>query len=119
MAHFAPESVIADGLAVAGQSGTLALRFLNTPVAGRLRGKTGTLNQVTALAGYVETLAGADVSFSFIVNLPPDQTVDADDLRVQDALATALLDYPQGPSLEELGPQPVVVSDDGGGEGDG
>jgi D-alanyl-D-alanine carboxypeptidase/D-alanyl-D-alanine-endopeptidase (penicillin-binding protein 4) len=113
-----PESVIADGLAVAGQSGTLALRFLNTPVAGRLRGKTGTLNQVTALAGYVETLAGADVSFSFIVNLPPDQIVDADDLRVQDALATVLLDYPQGPSLDELGPQPVVVSDDPA-EGDG
>jgi D-alanyl-D-alanine carboxypeptidase/D-alanyl-D-alanine-endopeptidase (penicillin-binding protein 4) len=41
-------------LAVAGVSGTLRSRFLNTPAAGRFYGKTGGLSQVVALSGYLE-----------------------------------------------------------------
>ena len=51
------DSTVAKDLPVAGQTGTLAQRFLGTPIAGQLRAKTGTLNQVTALAGYVQTRA--------------------------------------------------------------
>lgn len=39
--------------AVAGESGTLRTRLRGTPVAGRLYGKTGTLNDVTGLTGAV------------------------------------------------------------------
>lgn len=42
------------GLPVAGEDGTLASRFKNSPLKGNLRGKTGTLNDdgVVNLAGY-------------------------------------------------------------------
>ncbi|HVM07935.1 MAG TPA: D-alanyl-D-alanine carboxypeptidase/D-alanyl-D-alanine-endopeptidase [Acidimicrobiales bacterium] len=39
--------------AVAGSSGTLRGRLLDTPAAGRVGGKTGTLSDVRALAGFV------------------------------------------------------------------
>lgn len=99
-----PGSAIADGLAVAGSTGTLARRFTTSPVAGRLRAKTGTLNQVTALAGYLETHAGLDLSFSLMVNLPPGLRVDGDDLARQEELAAVLARYPEGPPLELLMP---------------
>ena len=72
-------------LPVAGQTGTLALRFLGTPVAGQLRAKTGTLNQVTALAGYVQTARGSHVSFAYIINLPPPKLITAADVALGDA----------------------------------
>ena len=41
-------------LAVAGETRHPARRFADTELAGRLRAKTGTLNQVTALAGFAD-----------------------------------------------------------------
>lgn len=99
------DPAVADGLPVAGKTGTLSKRFLDSPVTGRMRAKTGTLNQVTALAGHVETTPGAEVTFSFIANLPPGSAVGEDELALQDELAAALAAYPEGPSLEELGPR--------------
>lgn len=104
------ESAVAEGLPVAGVDGTLARRFVDSPVTGRLRAKTGTLNQVTALAGYLTTVPGADVTFSYVANLVPPDVVDDGDLALQDELAAILARYPEGPSLEELGPQPVAVT---------
>jgi D-alanyl-D-alanine carboxypeptidase/D-alanyl-D-alanine-endopeptidase (penicillin-binding protein 4) len=95
---------LAAALPVAGESGTLARRYLDTPVQGRMQAKTGTLNQVTARAGFVDTLPGSRISFTYVANLPPDDRVDEADLRFQDALATALLGYPEGPPLDQLGP---------------
>jgi D-alanyl-D-alanine carboxypeptidase/D-alanyl-D-alanine-endopeptidase (penicillin-binding protein 4) len=107
-----PSSAIADGLAVAGETGTLARRFLDSPVTGRLRAKTGTLNLVTALAGYLDTTPGAQLSFTFMVNLLEPDRVDLADLALQDDLVAALATYPEGPSLDELGPRPVAVTED-------
>jgi serine-type D-Ala-D-Ala carboxypeptidase/endopeptidase (penicillin-binding protein 4) len=56
-----------DSLAIAGKSGTLARRFLNTPVQGRLYGKTGTLQGVSSLSGYLYKTEPPLV-FSIIVN---------------------------------------------------
>lgn len=108
-----PDSPIGRGLAVAGQTGTLSSRFLDVPVTGRLRAKTGTLSQVTALAGFVHTAPGATLTFSFIVNLEGGGVVGDDDLARQDELAAILLRYPEGPPIESLGPLPLVPAAEG------
>jgi serine-type D-Ala-D-Ala carboxypeptidase/endopeptidase (penicillin-binding protein 4) len=56
-----------ESLAVAGKSGTLERRFLNTPVQGRLFGKTGTLKGVSSLSGYLYT-SEPPLVFSVIAN---------------------------------------------------
>ena len=55
-------------LPVAGVDGTLEDRFKNTPLAGRMWAKTGTLNEVTGLSGYVRAASGRTVAFSILVN---------------------------------------------------
>lgn len=57
-------------LPVAGYSGTLRNRFRNTPAQGRVRAKTGTLNGVRALSGYVEHPQRGTLLFSIMVNQP-------------------------------------------------
>ena len=105
--HAGPDSTLADALAIAGQTGTIATRFVGTPAAGHLRAKTGTLNQVSALVGYLDTTPGVAVSFTCVTNLVAPDTVGGEELAVQDQVVAALDAYPQGPSLAELGPQPV------------
>ncbi|MGH9185712.1 MAG: D-alanyl-D-alanine carboxypeptidase/D-alanyl-D-alanine endopeptidase, partial [Acidimicrobiales bacterium] len=102
-----PNSPLDAALPIAGQTGTLTERFVGVPVSGRMRAKTGTLNEVTSLAGFVDTLPGARITFSFIVNLPPGERVGEDDLVLQDELAAILVGYPQGPVLADLGPKPL------------
>jgi D-alanyl-D-alanine carboxypeptidase/D-alanyl-D-alanine-endopeptidase (penicillin-binding protein 4) len=55
-------------LAIAGVSGTLKNRFQNTLVQGNLRGKTGTLRNVSALSGYLEGTKAQPWVFSIILN---------------------------------------------------
>jgi D-alanyl-D-alanine carboxypeptidase/D-alanyl-D-alanine-endopeptidase (penicillin-binding protein 4) len=100
-----PASTLANGLPVAGQTGTLDVRFLGSPLVGRLRAKTGTLNEVTALAGYLQTLRGAPVSFSFIVNVAPPQRITDDDIALGEELGTILDQYPEAPDVSLLGPK--------------
>ncbi len=57
-----------DSLPMAGVDGTLRNRMKNTPAAGNAQAKTGTLNQVHALSGYVFTAAGERVAFSLMLN---------------------------------------------------
>ncbi|MBT3219560.1 MAG: D-alanyl-D-alanine carboxypeptidase/D-alanyl-D-alanine-endopeptidase [Proteobacteria bacterium] len=53
-------------LAIAGQDGTLVNRLTGQP--GTLRGKTGTIDGVHCLTGYVEDASGDLYAFSFMVN---------------------------------------------------
>jgi D-alanyl-D-alanine carboxypeptidase/D-alanyl-D-alanine-endopeptidase (penicillin-binding protein 4) len=55
-------------LPVAGRTGTLAKRMRATAARGRCHGKTGTLSDVSALAGYCDTRAGRRVAFAFLMN---------------------------------------------------
>jgi serine-type D-Ala-D-Ala carboxypeptidase/endopeptidase (penicillin-binding protein 4) len=57
-----------NSLAIAGQSGTLKNRFRDTPVAGRLRGKTGFLSGATALSGYLEAPDYSPLVLSILIN---------------------------------------------------
>lgn len=57
-----------DALSIAGVDGTLKNRFVGTRAALNVRGKTGTIDQVSALSGYVTTAGGEQLVFSFVVN---------------------------------------------------
>lgn len=53
---------------LAGESGTQRKRMRNSPAEGNLHAKTGTTNDVIALAGYVTALNGELLAFSFLYN---------------------------------------------------
>lgn len=57
-----------DSLTIGGVDGTLRRRFSGTRASGNVRGKTGTIDQVSALSGYVRTAAGEELVFSMVVN---------------------------------------------------
>ncbi|MET0738506.1 MAG: D-alanyl-D-alanine carboxypeptidase, partial [Acidimicrobiales bacterium] len=93
------------GLAIAGQTGTLAATFNGTPAEGRLRAKTGSLNEARALSGVVTVPDGDDLTFSLLVNQAAI-TPEGDGVRVDVGLALA--DYPRRPDLDEVGPRPLA-----------
>ena len=53
-------SAFAETLPVAGRDGTLSRRLAGTAAEGRVRAKTGTVDNVRAIAGYVETAERRD-----------------------------------------------------------
>jgi len=57
-----------DTFPVAGVDGSLASRFRNSSLKGKLWAKTGTLNETNALSGYLQTASGKTVAFSILVN---------------------------------------------------
>lgn len=107
-------SILDQSLAVAGESGTLARRFTTTDAVGILRGKTGSLNAVTSLAGMVTLPDGGTATFAYIVNgAPPTAEV----MRAQDFLAQVLATYrppcPEGDPDPFLGPAGVDLARSG------
>jgi D-alanyl-D-alanine carboxypeptidase/D-alanyl-D-alanine-endopeptidase (penicillin-binding protein 4) len=87
-----------SSMPIGGKDGTLRWRFEGNEVAGRLRAKTGTLENVSALGGVVLSAGGEPFAFSILVNdfsgrsAPVVQTIDA----VGTALAAA--GTPAGPA---------------------
>jgi D-alanyl-D-alanine carboxypeptidase/D-alanyl-D-alanine-endopeptidase (penicillin-binding protein 4) len=57
-----------ESLPVSGLDGSLADRFLNTPAAGLIHAKTGSLSHVNALSGYGQTQTGKRFAFSIFCN---------------------------------------------------
>ncbi|MBK7933737.1 MAG: D-alanyl-D-alanine carboxypeptidase/D-alanyl-D-alanine-endopeptidase [Acidobacteria bacterium] len=60
-----------DSLTIGGVDGTLRNRFKGTAAQGNMRGKTGTIDQVSALSGYVTTAGGEQLVVSLVVNGVP------------------------------------------------
>jgi D-alanyl-D-alanine carboxypeptidase/D-alanyl-D-alanine-endopeptidase (penicillin-binding protein 4) len=61
-------------LPAGGQDGTLARRWVGRPAMGRVRAKTGTLDKVTTLAGYIGVDGGHLLAFAILANdIPPGQ----------------------------------------------
>lgn len=95
---------LAAGLPVAGRSGTLAKRLLGTTAAGRVRAKTGTLDHVASLAGFVDRPGTTPLEFALIANDLPDRT--ATGRVLQDRVALALAAYPDTPTPDAIAPEP-------------
>ena len=74
-------------LPIAGRSGTLATRMRRTSAQDRCQAKTGTLSNVSALAGYCRTPNGHVLAFAFIENLVYTPTAKAAEDRLTVALA--------------------------------
>ncbi len=55
-------------LAVSGTDGTLRHRLASQEVRGSIRAKTGTLNGVSTLSGYMTTRSGRSLAFSIFAN---------------------------------------------------
>lgn len=55
-------------LPVAGTDGTLEDRMKNTPAAGRIHAKTGSVEHVRTLSGFAETPGGRRLIFAFLSN---------------------------------------------------
>jgi D-alanyl-D-alanine carboxypeptidase/D-alanyl-D-alanine-endopeptidase (penicillin-binding protein 4) len=61
-------ATFAAGLPQAGVVGSLRNRFLGTPLAGRVRAKTGSISRVVTLTGYIELDRGRTLTFSVLAN---------------------------------------------------
>lgn len=68
MAGGEDSSAYLGSLAVVGRSGTLQYRMRSTPARDRCRGKTGTLHDVSNLAGICTTANGKQVAFAILMN---------------------------------------------------
>jgi serine-type D-Ala-D-Ala carboxypeptidase/endopeptidase (penicillin-binding protein 4) len=110
-----PDGVLVRDLPVAARSGTLVGELGGTAAAGRVYAKTGTLNYVKALSGWVEPASGqgrenpalaAPVAFATVLNdLPttlPNRNNNPTDMTDQVALDIA--NYPQSPVLARFEP---------------
>jgi D-alanyl-D-alanine carboxypeptidase len=95
---------VVEGLAVAGQRGTLAERFGGTAVAGRLWGKTGSLNGVAGLTGLFDVSAGSGTPrFATVFN---GDFTESGGRQLTASAAAAIDAYPQSPPAEQLVPVP-------------
>jgi D-alanyl-D-alanine carboxypeptidase/D-alanyl-D-alanine-endopeptidase (penicillin-binding protein 4) len=77
-----------SALGIAGKDGTLKYRFEGSDAVGRLRAKTGTLENVSALSGYVQAVGGERFVFSVMVNDFPGRAGTV--VRHIDALGAAV-----------------------------
>lgn len=100
-------SLLADQLPISGRTGTLRDRLVNTPAAGRVAAKTGSLDDVSALAGWVDPKAGAvspPLVFSFIADDLPNRSIGP---NVGDRVSLALASWPEGPPASAVVPLPL------------
>ena len=61
-------SAFVQTLPIVGRDGTLARRLTGTAAEGKVRAKSGTIDNARALSGYVDTADGETLAFSMIAN---------------------------------------------------
>jgi len=93
---------VADGLPVAGRSGTLATRFVGSPLQGKLAAKTGSLDGATGLVGTLDVTR--PLEFAFVANGAfPEVT----GIALREEVARILARFPDVASPEALVPGPT------------
>lgn len=111
LTHGSVTDAVGAGMPVAGQDGgTLADVFSDGPLAGKLRGKTGSLNPncnpgqlgARSLAGYVPQTGGGAIEFVLLQN---GECIAQNYRPLWDQLAAALASYPSGPTTAALEPR--------------
>ena len=102
-----------SALALPGQTGTLTSRMRRTSAHGRCQAKTGTLRDVSALAGYCRTPNNHILAFALIENYVYTPTAKRAEDRITIALART---RPTGQAVPVASPpSPVPSSPEGGG----
>ena len=102
-------AALREGLADAGESGTLALRFGGDPLRGRLHAKTGQIAGVAGLAGVIDPPAASDsgaggtLFFAVIVN---GDFTTGEGQSYQEQVAHLVAEYPNAPAARDLVPRP-------------
>jgi D-alanyl-D-alanine carboxypeptidase/D-alanyl-D-alanine-endopeptidase (penicillin-binding protein 4) len=81
-------AAVNGALPIGGETGTLVIRFRDDPLQGRLRAKTGTLDNVTGLTGVVDDDSGLQFAFLASGNFSAQGGEDLSD-AVARALANA------------------------------
>lgn len=94
-----------DGLAVAGQSGTLEDELRGSRLDGKLRGKTGSLQGVTGLAALIDL--GRPVRFAFIAN---GEFSEAGGVGFRRRVAEIVGTFPDAPPADQLVPVPTPAA---------
>jgi D-alanyl-D-alanine carboxypeptidase/D-alanyl-D-alanine-endopeptidase (penicillin-binding protein 4) len=84
-------SAFYDALPIAGVDGTISSRMRGTPAQNNMHAKTGTIEFVRSLSGYVTTADGDRLVFSFLSN--HFTTRVAEITRIQDAVGALLAGY--------------------------
>ncbi len=79
-------------LPVGGQDGTLGNRMRDTPLAGRVQAKTGTIANVRSLSGVVDAPSGERFVFSIIANHFTAGSAAVDDVAERALLAVVTRD---------------------------
>lgn len=102
------DGVIANGLAVPGEPGTLDDRLTDEALRDNVAAKTGTLRYATALSGWLRTRPEVPLAFSIVTNTT-DRQISAADTDLQRRLLTAMLDYPSAPDVATLSPSPPTA----------
>jgi serine-type D-Ala-D-Ala carboxypeptidase/endopeptidase (penicillin-binding protein 4) len=92
-----------DGLPVAGKNGTLFDQLGDTRLAGKMRGKTGTLDGVSGLIGIVDL--GRTVSFAFLDN---GNFTEQKAAPLRAHAANLIGTYPDAPEADDLVPKPAA-----------
>jgi D-alanyl-D-alanine carboxypeptidase/D-alanyl-D-alanine-endopeptidase (penicillin-binding protein 4) len=82
-----------EALPVAGVDGTLRNRMKETPAAGKVRAKTGTLRWAHSLSGEVTTAAGEHLLFSIMLNRYLNNDTSRPARAELDAIAVLLAEF--------------------------
>lgn len=101
--HHGPDSPLADSLAVAGETGTLADRFLDAEIRGRIAAKTGSLDEVDALAGTATAADDTSLTFAYVINGALLDPSIIPELQLE--VASALVAWPEGPGISDVAPR--------------
>src|SRR5262249_27170763 len=94
--HGDQAQALMQALPVGAESGTLGKRSANSPVAGRVHGKTGWIRGVSALSGILERRDGSRCLFSILMNYDPRKSGLNQQLKALQEQIVEALDRPPG-----------------------